>query len=525
MNLAAQKTSYVTTSIPYVNAKPHLGHALEFCIADALARHRRLRGRRVRFVTGTDDHSLKNVLAAERAGVPTAQWVAEHAAAFQALVAALGISADDFQRTSANPAHAPAVRALWQACGRRGDLYRKPYRGLYCVGCERFYEAEELDGGRCPEHGTPPEAVEETNWFFRLSRYAGALREAIESGRLRVVHDGAREETLAFLRGEVRDVSVSRSAARARGWGLPVPGDPSQVIWVWFDALCGYVAALGYAGSDAGLLDGFWRGDGERVHVIGKGIARFHAVYWPAFLESAGLPWPTDLLVHGYVTVEGEKISKSGRTVDPTPLIAEYGADPVRYFLLRHVRTTRDGDFSIARFRQAHDAELANGLGNLVSRILALVEKVTDGRVPAPGVELADDRELREAAQALPSQVDEAFDRLSLDEALSAVFRLVDATNRYVTAAAPWDHARQGHHGRAAATLRTGLEALHVIARELAPFLPATSEGVLRRLGAQPLDRPRHWNALSSGILVSRGAPLFRRVGERISPTTARPAS
>lgn len=353
MTLTAQKTSYVTTSIPYVNANPHLGFALELCVADAFARHRRTLGRRVRFVTGTDDHSLKNVLAAERAGVPTAQWVADHAAAFEALNAALGISADDFQRTSANPAHAPAVRALWEACARRGDLYRRPYRGLYCVGCERFYDPEELDDGRCPEHDAALETVEETNWFFRLSRYAGAVREAIESGRLRIVHDGAREETLAFLRGPVRDISVSRSAGRARGWALPVPGDPSQVIWVWFDALCGYIAALGYGGSDRSRLDSFWCGDGERVHVIGKGIARFHAVYWPAFLDSAGLAWPTDLLVHGYVTIDGEKISKSGRTIDPTPLIAQYGSDAVRYFLLRHIRTARDGDFSIARFHQA----------------------------------------------------------------------------------------------------------------------------------------------------------------------------
>ncbi len=293
-----------------------------------------------------------------------------------------------------NPAHAPAVRALWEACTRRGDLYRKRYRGLYCVGCERFYELEELNDGRCPEHDAPLEIVEETNWFFRLSRYAGVVRETIESERLRIVHDGAREETLAFLRGPVRDISVSRSAARARGWGLLVPGDQSQVVWVWFDALCGYIAALGYGGSERSRLYSFWCGDGARVHVIGKGIARFHAVYWPAFLESAGLPWPTDLLVHGYVTVDGEKISKSGRALDPTPLIAQYGADAVRYFLLRHIRTARDGDFSIARFHQAHDAELANGLGNLASRILALVEKVADGRVPAPGVEFAEDQEL-----------------------------------------------------------------------------------------------------------------------------------
>jgi methionyl-tRNA synthetase len=514
MTLTAQKTSYVTTSIPYVNANPHLGFALELCVADAFARHRRARGRRVRFVTGTDDHSLKNVLAAERAGVPTARWVADHAAAFEALNAALGISADDFQRTSANPAHAPAVRALWEACARRGDLYQKPYRGLYCVGCEQFYEPEELEGGRCPEHDAPPEVVEETNWFFRLSRHADVVRTAIENGRLRIVHDGAREETLAFLRGPVRDVSVSRSAVRARGWGLPVPGDPSQVIWVWFDALCGYIAALGHGGADRSLLEAFWRdGAGERVHVIGKGIARFHAVYWPAFLGSAGLPWPTDLLVHGYVTVEGEKISKSGRTIDPIPLIAEHGADAVRYFLLRHIRTARDGDFSLARFHRAHDAELANGLGNLASRILALGEKLTGGRVPAPGEELVEDQALRHAALALRSEVDEAVDRLSLDEALSAIFRLVDATNRYVTTAAPWEHARAGRAARASAALRTALEALHVIARELAPFLPATSSELLARLRAPPLERPVGWNILPAGAPLSRGTPLFRRLG------------
>jgi methionyl-tRNA synthetase len=513
MTHAQQKTSYVTTSIPYVNANPHLGFTLELCIADAFARHRRSRGRRVRFVTGTDDHSLKNVLAAERAGVPTSRWVAEHAAAFEALNAALSVSADDFQRTSANPAHAPAVRALWEACARRGDLYQRPYRGLYCVGCERFYEPEELDGGRCPEHDAPLDVVEETNWFFRLSRHAGAVREAIESGRLRIVHGGAREETLAFLRGPVRDISVSRSAARARGWGIPVPGDPSQVIWVWFDALCGYIAALGYGGERADRLDELWCGGGERVHVIGKGIARFHAVYWPAFLASAGLPWPTDLLVHGYVTVGGEKISKSGRSVDPAPLIAKYGADAVRYFLLRHIRTARDGDFGIARFLEAHDAELANGLGNLASRILALVEKVAGGRVPAPGAELAEDQALREAALALGPEVDEAVDGLSLDEALAAIFRLVDATNRYVTSAAPWEHAREGRAARAAATLRTALEALHAIARELAPFLPGTSEELRARLRAPPLLGPAGWNVLPTGAPVSRGAPLFRRIG------------
>jgi methionyl-tRNA synthetase len=284
------------------------------------------------------------------------------------------------------------------------------------------------------------------------------------------------------------------------------------VIWVWFDALCGYIAALGYGGSDRRRLEAFWEDARERVHVIGKGIARFHAVYWPAFLASAGLPWPTDLLVHGYVTVEGEKISKSGRTIDPTPLVAQYGADAVRYFLLRHIRTARDGDFSVARFRAAHDAELANGLGNLASRVLALVEKVTGGRVPAPGPELTEERRLRSAALALRPEVDAAVDRLSLSEALSAVFRFVDATNRYVTIAAPWEHARDGRAARAAATLRTALEALHVIATELAPFLPVTSSEIRARLRAPALDSPVDWNVLPTGAQLFRGSPLFQRL-------------
>ncbi len=215
---ASNPRCYVTTAIPYVNARPHLGFALELCVADAYARHRRRRGADVRFVTGTDDHSLKNVLAAERAGVPTGAWVERHAAAFRELNAALDVSADDFLRTSASPLHAPAVRALWAACAARGDLYRRAYAGRYCVGCERFYEPEELPGGRCPEHGAELEWVEEENWFFRLSRYRDAIRDAIEHGRLRIEHPGARAETLAFLRGPVRDISVSRSAARARGW-------------------------------------------------------------------------------------------------------------------------------------------------------------------------------------------------------------------------------------------------------------------------------------------------------------------
>lgn len=512
--MTAARASYVTTSLPYVNARPHLGHALELCISDALARYRRSRGLDVHFVTGTDDNSLKNVVAADRAGVSTSDWVAEHAAAFLSLAQELGASADGFVRTSASPSHGPAVHALWKACADRGDLYRRTYRGLYCVGCERFYEAEELVDGRCPEHEAPLEVVDEENWYFRLSKYRAEILEAVEAGRLRIHGEGAREETLAFLRGAVRDLSVSRSAARARGWGIPVPGDPSQVIWVWFDALTSYISALGFPAAAPNSFEKYWARSRERIHVLGKGISRFHAVFWPAFLASAGVAWPTDLLVHGYVTVDGRKISKSGRTVDPAPLIRRFGSDAVRFFLLKHIRTTRDGDFRLDRFAQAFNAELANGLGNLESRLFALVERATDGRVPEAGGESAEDGELREVALALRGRVDEAVARFALDEAVARVFELVEAANRHLARTAPWALLKAGQRARAGSALRTSLEALRVVAEELRPFLPSAAAALAARLCAP--DRPAlagvDWNALATGARLARGGPLFPRV-------------
>ncbi|MET0384655.1 MAG: methionine--tRNA ligase, partial [Polyangiales bacterium] len=316
----ASEKLYLTTAIPFVNARPHLGFALELCIADVLARHARARGRQVHFVTGTDDHSLKNVLAAERDDIPTQRFVAEHGLAFQQLSAALQISHDDFISTSQHPGHHACVEALWHACTEQGDLYRKAYTGLYCVGCERFVDPDETS---CAEHPAPLESVTETNWFFRLSRYTELLRAGIERGKLTIIPHGAREETLALLRTTLPDLCVSRSATRARGWGVPVPNDPEQVIWVWFDALAYYLTALGYGSADPHAFTTWWQGHAQRLQVIGKGITRFHALIWPAILSSAGLAWPTDLLVHGYLTHAGAKISKSAGGLDPTPLLEQ----------------------------------------------------------------------------------------------------------------------------------------------------------------------------------------------------------
>ncbi|MEI5101155.1 methionine--tRNA ligase [Streptomyces sp. PmtG] len=329
--------TYVTTTIPYVNARPHLGFALELVQADVVARHRRHRGDAVRFLSGTDDNSLKNVLAAEAENVPVRELVDRNARAFAALRAPLALSFDDFIRTSADPRHRVGVEALWRRCAVAGDLYRNHYEGLYCVGCEQFYTPAELVEGRCAEHGTEPQTVAEENWFFRLSRYADQLHELISSGRLRIEPAARRNEVLALIAGGLHDFSVSRSHTRARGWGIPVPDDPDQVVYVWWDALGNYVTSLGYGTSDPAYAH-WWEGEGRRIHLAGKGVVRFHAVYWPAMLLSAGLPLPTDVLVHDYLTVDGRKISKSGGArVDPAELVAAYGTDAVRWWLLREV--------------------------------------------------------------------------------------------------------------------------------------------------------------------------------------------
>jgi methionyl-tRNA synthetase len=451
-------TSLITTAIPYVNARPHLGFAYELVLGDVLARHRRRRGRDVRFTTGTDDNSLKNVIAAARQGVTTRELVDRNAAAFRALAPLLHVAPDDFIETSRDPRHRTAVERLWRACA--DDLYRTQWTGRYCVGCEAFVED---DVAICPEHGTAPEPVTEENWFFRLSRWRDPVRDAIESGRLAIVPDAARAETLAFLGGPVRDLSVSRVAARSNGWGIPVPGDASQVIYVWFDALANYLVSLEH-----------WRDAGERVHVIGKGITRFHAVYWPAFLLAAGLPLPDRIAVHGYLTVDGEKISKSRRTVEVPPVVESCGADALRWYFARRCRTRADGDVSLAAIGDAHDADLADRLGNLVQRCIALC----DGRVP----ERHDHPELRALAEALPARVDAALDAFLLDDATAAIIELLDAANRALEHAQPW-RVRRTDPRAAAASLYAPLEVARIAAGELAPFVPGIADTIAARLG------------------------------------------
>ncbi|MBE7700308.1 methionine--tRNA ligase [Oerskovia sp. Sa1BUA8] len=482
----SRPTFYVTTAIPYVNGDPHLGHALELVQTDVLARHARLRGRPTRFLTGTDDHALKNVAAARAAGRTVGEFVTERVQDFRDLRSALSLSTDDFLSTSADPRHRPGVEALWRRCAEAGDFYRRSYDGLYCAGCEQFYAPEELDAsGRCGEHAPLPEHVVEENWFFRLSRHAARVRDEIASGRVRVNPAAKRNEVLAFLDAGLEDFSVSRPATRSDGWGVPVPGDPSQVVYVWWDALTNYVTALGYGSdpADPGAADDYrawWSGGDERVHVIGKGITRFHAVYWLALLLSAGEPLPTTIHVHDYVTAGGAKLAKSaGTAVHPVRLVDAYGTDALRWWFAREVPLLGDAEFTIERLVARHDDELSNGVGNLVNRTLTLVHRSRDGVVPAlPHALATGPGELGSAVGQVQETVDAALADADLRAATGAVRRIVDAANRYLNAEKPWELAvreRAGEPGageRLDEVLARLVEACRVVAAELSPFVP-----------------------------------------------------
>lgn len=473
---------YVTTSIPYVNAAPHVGFALELVQADAIARFHRLCGREVRFQTGTDENAIKNVLAAAEQGLTTSQLVDRNSQRFRALQTALNISADDFLRTTEDRHHR-GVHALWQRL-RDGDISRKTYRGLYCTGCEDFYLEKDLVDGCCPEHGTRPAEVAEENYFFRLTAYKRQIEALLESGRLQVVPETRRKEVLSFVRRGLADISVSRPAKRSGGWGIPVPGDDSQVVYVWIDALINYISGPGFGRSDDWRC--WWNDDVEKVHVIGKNVWKFHAVYWPALLLAAGLPLPDKVVVHGFVTAEGRKIGKSlGNAVDPFTCIEALGADAVRYYLLRAISPFDDGDFSLGRLRGLYNTDLANGLGNLVSRLTTLCERADFGDFQAPH------------APDAPADYLAAFDRYEFNKAASALWQIVDSLNRRIETARPWELLKAGERSPLRERLHGWLTVLHHLAYWLEPLLPSTSERIMEALSRSPLKA---------------GAPLFPRL-------------
>jgi methionyl-tRNA synthetase len=495
---------FVTSAIPYVNAEPHLGHALELVQSDALARYERARQRDVRFCSGTDDNSLKNVRAAELGNTTPSELVARYGAEFRRLAEVLHVSHDDFIHTASDSRHVPSVRALWERCAANGDVYRKAYRGLYCVGCESFLRESDTIAGACPVHPEPLEVLEEENWFFRLSHYSTRILAAIADGELRILPKERKNEVCRFVAGGLEDFSISRDRARAKGWGITVPGDDSQIVYVWFDALANYLSLLGFPNGEP--FARYWQNGSDRWHVIGKDILRFHAVYWPAILLSAGIALPTSIYVHGLITSHGKKLGKSlGNAIDPFRLVGKYGVDAVRYYLLGHLHSTKDSDFREDLLQAAYSAELAGKLGNLLQRVCALCVQHELHIAP----EIALDPVLYDAVAHTRAAVDEAVADFALHDALRAIFELVTAGNRYVDSHAPWQLGKArtalgvSPEQRARATvalqrcLSNLVRLLLINADLLTPFLPSTADTIRARLLPAP----------------SLGPPLFAQLG------------
>jgi methionyl-tRNA synthetase len=523
-----QSRYFLTTTIPYVNARPHLGHALEFAQTDAFGRYHRLRGDDTYVLTGSDENALTNVRAAEREGISPRELVDRNSALFLDLVQQLEFSVDQFIRTSADPRHAAGAQKIWRAVAAAGDIYQKLYLGLYCVSCELFYQESELVNGLCPEHGTPPEPVEEENYFFRLSRYGEKLHALISTDRLQVVPDTRKNEVLSFIERGLQDFSISRSVERAHNWGIRVPDDPTQTMYVWFDALTNYITALDYA-TDGPLFQRYWLNNPNRVQALGKGVIRFHAVYWPAMLLSAGLPLPKTLFVHGYVNVAGTKMSKSlGNVVDPVELVQTYGSEAVRYYLLRAIPATGDANFTMEAFEARYTADLANDLGNLINRTISMIGRYSEGEIPRSGEPTDLERRLQLLGERVPATVFTAMDRYDPPAALDAVWELVTAANKYVEESAPWTLAREVRTGAQVAedrlhtALYTLAESVRLLSALLEPFLPSTSKRIRSQLGLPEVAEHDwktrlRWGGTQAGIRVGKAEPLFPRLEQAVT--------
>lgn len=502
-------TSYITTPIYYVNDKPHIGHAYSTLAADVLARWRRMQGKDVFFLTGTDEHGQKVEKAAADAGMDPQAFTDQVSGTFRALAQDMGYSITDFIRTT-EPRHKRACQVLWEKLAANGEIYLGHYEGWYAVRDEAFYGPDELterDGVKYAPSGAPVEWVREPSYFFRLSAWQDRLLAFYEANPDFILPSSRRNEVIAFVKSGLGDLSISRTSFT---WGVKVPGDEAHVMYVWLDALTNYITAAGYP-DDPEAFAKWWPAE---LHIVGKDILRFHAIYWPAFLMAAGIAPPKRVFAHGWWTVEGQKISKSlGNAIDPRGLVEEFGLDAVRYFLLREVPFGQDGDFSRAALVNRLNGELANALGNLANRTLSLIQRNCEATLPAPAETAPGDVALRGLVAALPATVGAHLDRQEYHLALEAVMALAREANGYITVEAPWA-LKKTDPVRMAVVLRHLHDTLRALATVLQPFMPDTMAKLLAQLGVPEAARGLEHLAepLPAGLALPPPEPLFKKV-------------
>ncbi|MDI7261513.1 MAG: methionine--tRNA ligase [Thermodesulfobacteriota bacterium] len=514
MDPKSKGTFYITTPIYYVNDVPHIGHAYTTIAADILTRFKRLEGCQAFFLTGTDEHGQKVEKAAQERGVDPKAHCDEMVKRFQFLWQRLNISHNDFIRTT-EIRHRRVVQKILQDLYDRGEIYQDNYEGWYCVPCERFWTEKDLVEGKCPDCLREVVEISERNYFFRMSKYQSWLIEHIEKNDRFILPPSRKNEILGFLHNPLEDLCISRPKKRLK-WGIELPFDTDYVTYVWFDALINYVSGIGY-GSGENLFSDFWP---EAIHLIGKDILTTHTVYWPTMLNGIGLTPPKMVFAHGWWTVEGKKMSKSlQNVVEPNSLIDTYGADAVRYFLMREVPFGMDGDFSHSAMVLRINSDLANDLGNLFSRVLSMVIRYFDGIIPTPSSLQEVDQRLEEVSLKVLFQLPRQMNDLSFNRALATLWEIISASNKYVDETAPWSLAKEEKdRPRLSTVLYQALESLRIIALLLAPFMPSTSEKMWSQLGMennlwqQDLGKDGKWGGLKPGRRVAKPTPLFPRI-------------